>query len=77
MILPGQHQAPGGGIHEQGGTGAQMLLPVAGHDLVADQLVGGVGIRDAQQGFGEAHEHHAFLGGQVVLAQEFLDAALG
>ena len=52
-----------------------MLLPVALAQAVLDQLVGGRGIGDAQQRLGQAHEHHALVGGQVVLAQEGVHAA--
>ncbi|MNN42938.1 hypothetical protein D3C81_1571490 [compost metagenome] len=52
-----------------------MLLPVAGADLVADQGVTGALVRDAQQGFGQAHQRHAFLGGQGELLQQALDDA--
>ena len=38
--------------------------------LVADQLVGGVLVGDAQQRLGHAHQQHAFLAAQVVLAHE-------
>ena len=68
--LAGQHQAPGGSIHEQRLTGADMLLPVCFAELVADQLVGGFGIRHAQQRLGHAHQQDAFLAGKVVFAHE-------
>ena len=39
-------------------------------DLVGDQLVRSRIVRDAQQRFGQAHQDHAFLRRQIVLAQE-------
>ncbi len=70
--LAGQQQAPGRGVDEQRRAVAQVRLPVAGADLVADQGVTRPFVRDAQQGFGQAHQGHAFLGGQG----EFLQQAL-
>ena len=54
---------------------AEMLFPVGLVELVADQPVGGLGIRHAQQRLGEAHQHHAFVGRQRVLVQEGVEAA--
>ena len=68
--LPGEHQAPGRGVDEQRFGLAEMRAPVARGDLVGDQLVGGRVVGDAQQRLGQAHQDHAFLRGQVVLAQE-------
>ncbi len=51
-------------------------LPVGLAELVADQLVGGVRVGDAQQRFGHAHQQHAFLAAEVVLAHEGFDRAL-
>ncbi len=53
--LAGQQQAPGGGVDEQRRAVAQVWLPVAGADLVADQCVTGALVGNAQQGFGQAH----------------------
>ena len=72
----GEHQAPGRGIHEQRFAGTDVLLPVGIAELVANQLVRGFRIGHAQQGFGHAHQQHAFLAGKVVLAHEGLDSAL-
>ncbi|MNO61337.1 hypothetical protein D3C76_519840 [compost metagenome] len=73
--LAGQQQAPGGGVDEQRRAVAQVRLPVAGADLVADQGVAGAFVRDAQQRFGQAHQRHAFLGRQGELLQQALDDA--
>jgi hypothetical protein len=50
----------------------QVLRPVGGGDLVLDQLVDGLGVRNAQQRLGKAHQRHAFLGGKAVLVEEGL-----
>ena len=71
----GQHQAPGGGVHQHRAGLAHVAVPVGVAQLVADQLVGRGAVGDAQQGLGHAHQQHAFLAGQVVLAHEGLDHA--
>ncbi len=53
-----------------------MLLPIRIAELVADQLVGGVLVGNAQQCLGHAHQQHAFFAAQVVLAHEGFDGAL-
>ncbi|MNN13872.1 hypothetical protein D3C81_1269180 [compost metagenome] len=73
--LAGQQQAPGGGVDEQRRAVAQVRLPVAGADLVADQGVAGAFVRDAQQRFGQAHQRHAFLGRQGEFLQQALNNA--
>ena len=52
-----------------------MVFPSRRRNLVGNQFVGRVGIRDSQQRFGNAHQQNAFLGGQVVLLQECIDSA--
>ena len=69
----GQQQAPGCSIDEQRRAVAQVRLPVAGADLVADQRVASAFVRDAQQRFGQAHQRHAFLGRQGKLLQQALN----
>ena len=69
---PGQQQTPGGGVDEQRGAVAQVRLPVAGADLVADQRIAGALVGDAQQGFGQAHQGHALLGRQRELTKQAL-----
>ena len=71
----GQHQAPGGGVDQHRARLAHVAVPVGVAELVADELVGGGAVGDAQQGLGHAHQQHAFLAGQVVLAHEGLDHA--
>ena len=74
--LAGQHQPPGRGIDEQRIGLAEVVRPLSDRDLVGDQLVRRVGVRNAQQRLGEAHQHHALLRGEAVLLQEGLDAGL-
>ena len=56
----GEHQSPGGCVDQQRIAVAEMVVPGAARNLVGDEPVGGLAIRDSQQGFGEAHEDHAF-----------------
>ena len=72
--LAGDHEAPGGGVDEQRATAAHMRLPVAFGDLVADQRVAGGGVGNAQQGFGQAHQRHAFLAGERIFMHQPFDA---
>jgi hypothetical protein len=53
----------------------QVRLPLPAGDLVADQRVAGLRVGDAQQRFGQAHQGHAFLGGQRIFLQQALDDA--
>ena len=52
-----------------------MGAPVAAGDLVADQRVARGVVGDAQQGFGQAHQRHAFLRGERELLHELVHAA--
>ncbi len=74
--VAGQHQAPGRGVDQHRIGLAHVALPVGFAELVADQLVGGFLVGDAQQRLGHAHQQHALLAAQVVLAHERLDRAL-
>ena len=73
----GQHQRPGRGIDEQRSGMSEMPLPIGGGNLVADQLVDGLGIGDAQQRLGETHQRHALLRGQGVFVQKGVEPAAG
>ncbi len=53
-----------------------MALPIGAADLVADERVGGVGVGDAQERLGEAHQDHALLGREAVFVQERVEPAL-
>ncbi len=44
-------------------------------ELVLDELVGGAGVRHAQQRFRQHHQRQPFLGRERELAQHVLDAA--
>jgi hypothetical protein len=70
-----QHQREGRGVDEQRIRFVEMARPVAAADLVADQPVGGRGVRHAQQRFREAHQHHALFARQRIFLGEGIDAA--
>ena len=71
----GQHQRPGRSVDEHRARVPEMARPVGLAELVADQLVDGVGIGNAQQRLGEAQERHPLLRGQRVLVQQGVDLA--
>ena len=71
-----EHQAPGGGVDQYRFGLAQMTFPVGVAELVADQRVGCVLVRDAQQRFCNAHQQNALVTAEVVLAHEGFDHAL-
>ena len=71
----GHDQAPGGGVHKQGWRVAKVLAPIATADLVANERVPRGRVRDAQQRLGQAHQRHAFLAAEIVLAHEAVDRA--
>ena len=60
--LAGNQQAPGGGVDEERGALAQVRIPLAVADLVADERVARGFVGNAQQCLGQAHQRHAFLG---------------
>ena len=62
--LAGNHEAPCGRVDEERRAFAQMSLPVAATQLVADQRVACAVIGDAQQCLGQTHQRHALLRGQ-------------
>ena len=67
----GEHQPPGRGIEEQP---AVLRFPLRAGELVADERVGGLGVRDAQQRLGETHQHDALARGEPEAAQECFGA---
>ena len=71
----GKQQTPGGGVNEQGRAAAQMRLPVAVADFVADQRVARRLIGNAQQRFRQAHQRYALLRGERELLQQALHHA--
>jgi hypothetical protein len=73
--LPVMQQAPGGGVDEQRRALAQVRIPLAVADLVADQRVARGLVGDAQQRLGQAHQRHAFLRRQRELLQQALHDA--
>ena len=54
---------------------AEMGLPVAAADLVADQRIARLVVGNAQQRLGEAHQRHALLARQRVFVDQPFDAA--
>ena len=68
-------QRPCRGIDQEGAGFRLVMDKIALAELVLDELVGGAGIRHAQQRFGEHHQRQAFLGGERELAKHVLDAA--
>src|SRR5262245_20091670 len=52
-----------------------MARPVARADSTRDQAVGGGGIGNAQQGFGEAEKQNSLLARQAIFVQKGIDAA--
>ena len=70
--LAREQQAPRGGVHEERRALAQVRVPVAVADLVADECIARGLVGNAQQRFGQAHQRHAFLARQG----EFLNQAL-
>ncbi len=72
--LAGDDEAPGGRVDEHRLAAADMGGPVALGDLVADQRIARIGVGNAQQGFGKAHQRHAFLARQRIFLHQALDA---
>ena len=68
-------QAPRGRVDEQRRAAADVRVPVAPAQLVADQQVARRGIRNAQQRFREAHERDAFARIERELEHQRVDAA--
>ncbi|MNZ74328.1 hypothetical protein D3C78_927750 [compost metagenome] len=58
--LAGKQQTPGGGVYEQRRAAANVRMPVAVANFVADQRIAGGFIRNTQQRFGQTHQRHAF-----------------
>ena len=68
-------ERPGGGVDEEGAGFGLVMEEIALAELVLDELVGGAGVRHAQQGFRQHHQRQALLGGEREFAQHVLDAA--
>ncbi|MCY1219377.1 hypothetical protein D9M72_313510 [compost metagenome] len=73
--LAREQQAPGGGVDEHRRAVPRVRLPLTLRDLVADERVARVGVGNAQQRLGQAHQRHAFLRRQRVLLQQALHQA--
>ena len=52
-----------------------MTRPIRAADFVSDKLVRRRRVRNAQQGFGEAHEDNALLAAQAVFGKENIEPA--
>ena len=52
-----------------------MAFPVAVGEFVLNQLVAGFRVGNAQQGFGQTHQRHAFLARQAEFVHQGIDAA--
>ncbi|MNC03662.1 hypothetical protein D3C75_510780 [compost metagenome] len=68
----GKQQAPGGGVNKQRRAAANVRMPVAVADFVADQRVTGGFVRDTQQRFRQTHQGHALLRRERKLLQQAL-----
>ena len=68
--LAGQQQREGRGIDEGRAAVAHLLGPVGTRQLVGDQVVGGLGVGNAQQRLGQAHQRDAFVRAEVIGLQE-------
>ncbi|MEZ5597589.1 MAG: hypothetical protein R3E84_14580 [Pseudomonadales bacterium] len=68
----GQHQRPGGSIHEKRFRVAFVCVPVCADQRGGNELIHRAWIRYAQQRFRQAHECYALVGGQAVLGKERL-----
>ena len=68
-----QAQRPGRGIDQERGGLGLVMDEVTLAEFVLDELVGGAGIRHAQQRFGQHHQREPLLGRQRELPQHVLD----
>nr|MBC6968327.1 hypothetical protein [Roseobacter litoralis] len=50
----------------------QVAPPIGGGDLILDQRVNCIGIRHAQQRFGQTHQRNALIGRQTVFCEKNL-----
>ena len=69
----GQHQRPGRGVEEHRVRLTDVPRPVGRGDLLRDERLGGVVVRNAQQRLADAHERDALLVGQPELLQEEIE----
>ncbi len=69
-----QHQGPGRGVDQQRLRMAEVAGPILPGDLVADEPILSLGVGDAQERLGQAHQHHALVAGKRVLLRERIHA---
>ena len=70
--LAGQQQRPCGGVDQRRARVSEVRGPVRRTDLVLDQRIDGLRVRDSQQRLGQAHERHALVRRESVLGEEAL-----
>ena len=68
-----QHQCPGRGIDEKRIALANVFFPVPCAQLVPDQVVSGMAIRNTQQGLRQTHEDNPLFTGEGVLMEECIN----
>ncbi len=68
-------ERPGGRVDQKRARLGLVVDEIALAELVLDELVGGAGIRHAQQRLRQHHQRQTFFGRQRELAQHVLDAA--
>ncbi len=73
--LSGEHQRPGRHVDHQRIARAQMRVKVRRAELIRDELIGGLVVRDAQQSFRDAHQDDPFVGREIVLLNEGVEAS--
>ncbi len=73
--LARDEQSPRRGVHEQRRAAADVRVPVARSDLVADQPIARGRVRNPQQRLGEAHERDPFARIERELEHQRIDAA--
>ncbi len=71
----GQHQAERRCVDEKAARMTQMPRPLSITDLIGNEPVCGLRVRNAQQGLGKAHQDDAFLARQAILAHERIKTA--
>ena len=70
--LAGEQERPCRGVHQRRARMTQVRRPVRRPDLVLDQRIDGLHVRDSQQRLGEAHERHALACREPVLGEKAL-----
>ena len=74
--LPGEQKREGRGIDERAVGAAELVGPIGPGQLVRDQLVRRMRVRDAQQRLGQAHHGDALVRAEVVSLKKCVDARM-